>query len=92
MASSASRSHGLTLRRRCAALESPVGLRGAAGFFCAVSTSHAQVWRVSCIQRRTICYPGMRESLALRDLRRFGGAERTVPIETRKRFEGGENG
>jgi len=90
MASSASRLSGFTLRRRCVALQDPVGHFGAAGFFLPGIHSHAQAWRVSCMQRRAICYLGDRIT-CVADLRRRGGAERMVPIATRKRFMGGED-
>jgi hypothetical protein len=90
MANSASRLSGFTLRRRRAAQQDPVGHFGAAGFFLLPVHSHAQASRVSCMQRRAICYLGSRIT-CVADLRRFGGAERMVPIATRKRFMGGED-
>jgi hypothetical protein len=90
MANNASRLLGLPLRRRRGAQEDPVGHCGAAGFFLLPIHSHAQVSRVSYIQRRAICYLGDRIT-CVADLRRFGGAERMVPVATRKRFMGGED-
>jgi hypothetical protein len=90
MPSSASRLSGFTLRRRRVALQDPVGHFGAAGFFLLPIHSYAQAWRVSCMQRRAICYLGDRIT-CVADLRRFGGAERMVPIATRERFMGGED-
>jgi hypothetical protein len=90
MASSESHFSILPLRRRCAALHGPVGLQGRGGIFFAPIHSHAQVSRVYYIQRPAICYLGERIT-CVADLRRFGGAERMVPIATRKRFEGGED-
>jgi hypothetical protein len=90
MPSSASRLSGFTLRRPGVALQDPVGRLGPAGFFLRPIHSHAQAWRVSCMQRPAICYLGERIT-CVADLRRFGGAERMVPIATRKRFMGGED-
>jgi hypothetical protein len=59
------------------------------GIFLAGIHSPAQVSRVSCIQRQTICYLEVRESLALRISAALAEAERMVPIAMRKRFEGG---
>jgi CspA family cold shock protein len=62
----------------------------ARGIFFLHIHSHAQVSRVSCIQRRAICY--LRDRITcVADLRRLAGAERMVPIATRKRFTGGED-
>ena len=58
--------------------------------FCLHIHSHAQVSRVSYIQRRAICYLGGRIT-CVADLRRLAGAERMVPIATRKGFTGGED-
>ena len=80
----------ITQRRRCAKLFDPVGHRGAAGFFLPPIHSHAQVSHVSYIQRRAICYLGT-ESLALRIFAFLAGAERMVPVATRKRFLDGED-
>jgi len=89
-ANSATGAVAITQRRRCAQSYDPVGHRGAAGFFSLPIHSHAQVWRVSYIQRRAICY--LRdESLALRISAVLAGAERMVPIATRKRFMAGED-
>jgi hypothetical protein len=89
-ANSAARAVAITQRRRCAQSCDPVGHRGAAGFFSLPIHSHAQVWRVSYIQRRTICYLGV-ESLALRISAVLAGAERRVPVATRKGFMAGED-
>jgi hypothetical protein len=89
-ANSGARAVAITQRRRCAYSYDPVGHRGAAGFFSLPIHSHAQVSRVSYIQRRTICYLG-NESLALRISAFLAGAERMVPIATRKGFMGGED-
>ena len=62
----------------------------ARGIFCLHIHSHAQVSRVSYIQRRMICYLGV-ESLAMRISAVLAGAERMVPIATRKGFMGGED-
>jgi cold shock protein len=62
----------------------------ARGIFFRHIHSHAQVSRVSYIQRRAICYLGDRIT-CVADLRRLAGAERMVPIATRKRFTGGED-
>jgi hypothetical protein len=59
------------------------------GIFFAHIHSHAQVWHVSYIQRRTICYL-VDESLALRISAVLAGAERMVPVATRERFMGGK--
>jgi hypothetical protein len=69
-------------------IPSAIAARGI--FFSLGIHSHAQVSRVSYIQRRAICYLGDRIT-CVADLRRFGGAERMVPIATRKRFMGGED-
>jgi hypothetical protein len=90
MPSSPSRLPGFTLRRRRVALQDPVGHFGAAGIFLLGIHSHAQASRVSCIQRRAICYLGDRIT-CVADVRRFGGAERMVPVATRKRFMGGDD-
>ena len=90
MANSATDAVAITPRRRRVQLYDPVGHRGAAGFFSLPIHSHAQVSRVSYIQRRAICYLGDRIT-CVADLRFFGGAERMVPIVTRKRFMGGED-
>jgi hypothetical protein len=90
MASSASRLSNLPLRRRCVAPHDPVGLVGRGGFFLLPIHSHAQVSRITYIQRRAIWYLGVRIT-CVADLRRFGGAERMVPIATRERFEGGKD-
>ena len=79
----------ITQRRRCARSYDPVGHRGAAGFFLLPIHSHAQVSRVSYVQRRAICYLAD-ESLALRISAVLAGAERMVPVATRKGFMGGE--
>ena len=89
-ANSATGAFATTQRRRCAQSYDPVGHRGAAGFFSPPIHSHAQVSRVSYIQRRTICYLGV-ESLVLRISALMAGAERMVPIATRKGFMGGED-
>jgi hypothetical protein len=89
-ANSLATAFAIAQRLRCAHVHDPVGPRGAAGFFSSPIHSHAQVSRVSCIQRRTICYLGG-ESLALRISAVLAGAERMVPIATRKRFMGGED-
>jgi len=89
-ANSPTRAVAFTQRRRCAHLHDPVGHRGAAGFFSRYIHSHAQVSRVSYIQRRSICYLGD-ESLALRISAVLAGAERMVPVATRKGFMGGED-
>ena len=89
-ANSPTRAVAFTQRRRCAHLYDPVGPRGAAGFFSRYIHSHAQVSRVSYIQRRAICYLGDRIT-CVADLRRLAGAERMVPIATRKRFMGGDD-
>jgi hypothetical protein len=60
------------------------------GIFLLPIHSPAQVWRVSCMQRPAICYLGDRIT-CVADLRRFDGAERMVPIATRKGFMGGED-
>ena len=78
------------LRRRRFALHDPAGQFGAAGFFLLPIHSPAQASRVSCIQRRAICYLGGRIT-CVADLRRPGGAERMVPIATRKRFMAGKD-
>jgi hypothetical protein len=80
----------ITQRRRCTHSHDPVGHRGLAGFFSPPIHSHAQVSRVSYIQRRAICYLGD-ESLALRISAVLAGAERMVPVATRKGFMGGED-
>ena len=90
MASKRQHAVAITQRRRRVALQDPVGHFGAAGFFLPGIHSHAQAWRVSCMQRRAICYLGDRIT-CVADLRRLGGAERMVPIATRKRFMGGED-
>jgi hypothetical protein len=89
-ANSATSAVAIAQRRRCARSYDPVGHRGAAGFFSSPIHSHAQVSRVSYIQRRTICYLGV-ESLALRISAVLAGAERMVPVATRKGFIGGED-
>jgi hypothetical protein len=89
-ANSAATAVVITQRRRCAQSYDPVGHRGAAGFFSLPIHSHAQVSSVSYIQRRAICYLGI-ESLALRIPAVLAGAERMVPIATRKGFMGGED-
>jgi hypothetical protein len=89
-ANSATSAVAIAQRRRCAHVYDPVGHRGAAGFFLLPIHSHAQVSRVSYMQRRAICYLGD-ESLALRISAVLAGAERMVPIATRKRFMGGED-
>ena len=63
MASRASRSSSLPSRRCGVAPHDPVGLVGRGGFFLPRIHSHAQVSRVSCIQRRTICYLGEQNHL-----------------------------
>src|ERR1700735_3369107 len=63
----------------------------ARGIFFVHIHSHAQVSRVSYIQRRAICYLGDRIT-CVADLRRLAGAERMVPIATRERFTGGGDG
>ena len=68
----------------------PPAIAARRDFFCLGIHSHAQVSRVSYIQRRAICYLGDRIT-CVADLRHFGGAERMVPIATRKRFIGGED-
>jgi hypothetical protein len=68
----------------------PSAIAARRDFFSVGIHSHAQVSRVSYIQRRAICYLGDRIT-CVADLRRFGGAERMVPIATRKRFMGGED-
>ena len=90
MANNGNQEVAITQRRCCATLFDPVGPRGAAGFFLPPIHRHAQVSRVSYIQRRAICYLGT-ESLALRMFAFFGGAARMVPVATRKRFVGGED-
>jgi hypothetical protein len=88
-ANSATRAVAITQRRRCPHSCDPVGHRGAAGFFSLPIHSHAQVSRVSYIQRPAICYLGV-ESLALRISAVLAGAERMVPVATRKGFMSGE--
>jgi hypothetical protein len=89
-ANKAIRAVAIAQRRRCARSCDPVGHRGAAGFFSPPIHSHAQVSRVSYIQRRAICYLGD-ESLALRISAVLAGTERMVPVAMRKGFMDGEN-
>jgi hypothetical protein len=65
MGSKRNRAFAITQRRRCDELHDPARHLGAAGFFSPPIHSHAQVWCVSYIQGRAICYLGA-ESLALR--------------------------
>jgi hypothetical protein len=90
MANSATRQ--LPLRSGAAAFSCmiPPAIAARRDFFCLGIHSHAQVSHVSYIQRRAICYLGDRIT-CVADLRHFGGAERMVPIATRKRFIGGED-
>ena len=79
-----------TQQRRCFKLYDPVGHRGAAGFFCAISTATLKfrVFPIFSAERFAILDA---ESLALRISAVLAGAERMVPIATRKGFMGGEN-
>jgi hypothetical protein len=90
MASSALNSSTMPSRRPSAPLPDPVGPPGRGGIFLPSIHSLGQVSRVSCIQRPTIWYLGDRIT-CVADLRVHGGAERMVPIATRKRFDGGED-
>jgi hypothetical protein len=88
MGSKRNRAFAIPQRRRCDTLHDPARRLGAAGFFSPPIHSHAQVWCVSYIQRRAICYLGDRIT-CVADLRHLAGAERMVPIARRKRFKGG---
>jgi hypothetical protein len=89
-ANSATTAVAMTQRRRCVRLYDPVGHRGAAGFFCPVSTATLKfrVFPMFSAERFAILRT---ESLALRISAVLAGAERMVPAATRRRFMGGED-
>jgi hypothetical protein len=80
----------VTQRRRCVPCHDPGGRLGPAGFFLPISTATLKfaVFPVFSAERFAILGT---ESLALRISVVLAGAERMVPIATRKRFMGGEN-
>ena len=79
-----------TRRRRCVQSYDPVGHCGAAGFFWSISTATLKfrVFPIFSAERFAILGT---ESLALRISAVLAGAERMVPIATRKGFMGGED-
>jgi hypothetical protein len=68
----------------------PSALLGAAGFFCCLSTATLKFRALAMFSGGRFAIL-VRESLALRIFAGLGGAERMVPIATRKGFEGGED-
>ena len=90
MASSATGAVAATQRRRCDQGHDPVGRLGPAGFFLPLSTATLKFGVFPIFSAERFAILGT-ESLALRISAVLAGAERMVPIATRKRFMGGED-
>jgi hypothetical protein len=80
----------VTQRRRCVQFHDPVGHLGLAGFFSPISTATLKFGVFPIFSAERFAILGT-ESLALRISAVLAGAERMVPIATRKRFMGGKD-
>ncbi len=88
-ANSATRALAVAERRRCVQCHNPVGRLGLAGFFLPISTATLKFGVFPVFSAERFAIVGT-ESLALRISAVLAGAERMVPIATRKGFMGGE--
>jgi len=90
MASSATRQAPLRSGAAASSRMIPSAIAARRDFFCSLSTATLKfrVFPMFSAERFGIL---QRESLALRLCAIWGGAERMVPVATRKRFMGGED-